>query len=464
MNIKQLTVAAFFGLTILAGMSQHSFGVTLDQNCLGVFPAKNDSPGELKDQYLIRIRNSIETEIINRKLIYVCELEEIKRIWKEQNVGEKFPDIYNSTQFRKYGNVFVISHGLLSRGVLSNGEINFIAKVVSGDTGISIAAAEAVFPINEDSKDYSARIKKLVDDLMRDIANRPPRFINLHSLDSAKVNNTINLVIQAEDPDGDTLKIDIQEIKGAETVRIGNGITTFKYTPPYELEGQTVGVDISVSDGRLTESGKIYIKVLESDSYLYRRSYGFGLLFGIGRSKLCLDCGGYMITAFEMGCFAKKYLTQNLTIQPEIHFATRGTKGDFYYQNVSEPTGRRFEYDLSYLDIYLLGMLGNGRTSLTRFKVLAGPYLGFNLKAQYKKIDQLEFTEDIKLSANTDVGIIFGIGIEYGGFGGGKPLLTFDARIFRGLKQLSDVNLPDMGATLLRGKNIGFLIMLGIGY
>jgi hypothetical protein len=436
---------------------------------LGVFPPKNESFPELKDDDLVRILYLIEAQLINRDVITVVESKRMKEIWKTRGQGQAFPDVYDSRQLLQYGKVFQINHGLLSGGVLEGDEITLTARIADGETAALVASATESFLRGASTREYKPIIERMVDSLLLDLGyqvNQPPEFVTYEDLMYARIGEKSTMTIVAEDKDNDSVLLFIRNLDGGQLRQLGDGIGVFEYAPPHELAGETVIVNVYATDGRseVSKSIRVHIRAAGSRTYLpSKRTYGFGLWLGLGQMQICNSCCGELITAFSAGAFGRLFVAKNFSIQPEVCYSLRGTQGNLYDCETGEPTGRRYEYDLQYMDIQLLGVLGGSRTAVVRFKILGGVCLGINTVAEYRKIDRIAQTEEYSFEANTDLGVTVGLGLEYGGFGSGKKMITLEARGYFGFRRIVSGVPPDPGATMTKGKSTGYVFVLGVG-
>ena len=157
------------------------------------------------------------------------------------------------------------------------------------------------------------------------------------------------------------------------------------------------------------------------------------------------------IIGLNLGLLYELVLTDNLSIQPEIHFIQKGSKEDFDGFFGSGELSLRLNYlelavmgKLNILDIGDHGGLYLGVT----------PYLGYGLSGESKfEINGDSETEDVDFDDDEinrmDYGVGFGVGASYG-------RLFLDVRYNLGLSNFDDSALD------IDIKNRGILI--GLGY
>lgn len=204
-------------------------------------------------------------------------------------------------------------------------------------------------------------------------------------------------------------------------------------------------------------------KTALSYEQLFRRKISIlnaGILLVGGRSQVCTDGCGELSTFVTVGGFVEVFLRRKLSVQIELEFAKRGTHGELVSASTNEPTGNTYDYTLDYINIQALIFYKLGFQRRARY--FAGPYVGFNYNAKYWIFRQDGNSKAFDLSTGTDIGFLVGSGIEFGGKDWNFPFLSLDFRAFFGLKPLFDTP-PFQGATLLAGKNTGFVFVLGIG-
>lgn len=146
---------------------------------------------------------------------------------------------------------------------------------------------------------------------------------------------------------------------------------------------------------------------------------------------------------FYIGGLAEIFLSEQMSIQPEILYSAQGAK-----QNMEGLNGKM---NLDYLQIPIMVKyyVADG------FNVHAGPQIGFVTKAEieFEIGESGKFREDVKDVVNsTDFGLGFGAGYEL------PSGLFFDARYNLGLNKVNKKSYPDEKDV----KNSVFQI--GLGY
>jgi hypothetical protein len=125
---------------------------------------------------------------------------------------------------------------------------------------------------------------------------------------------------------------------------------------------------------------------------------------------------------FSVGGYVDIALSDMISIQPEVFYSQQGATWVVpWYVNIVATAM------LDYIDMPVLLKLSWSSPGTARINMAAGPYLGFNLKASTKVeagTVALEQT-DIETVKDTDIGVIFGLGVDFG-IGTGKGV--FDLR------------------------------------
>lgn len=190
------------------------------------------------------------------------------------------------------------------------------------------------------------------------------------------------------------------------------------------------------------------------------------------------------ITAFHIGMFAEIKLTEKFALQPELLYSVQGGRYEISQQGTDVIMGLPLEYNISgklnwnlhYINVPIMAKY----YARPNIAFEAGPYIGFNLKSEWKSEYNSTFTfqdettnesgketEDIKRGTNSiDFGL--GIGASYfldNGFFVG-------ARYNFGLsnigKDFTDVQVDEDGETTttqLKADNIkNGVIQISVGY
>jgi hypothetical protein len=137
---------------------------------------------------------------------------------------------------------------------------------------------------------------------------------------------------------------------------------------------------------------------------------------------------------YHAGAFYNIPLSTSFSIQPEVLFTTKGTRAEFdLLDNTGTATLR-----LNYIDVPVFAVLELGE----KFEIMAGPYMGFLLSAN--------FLAEVDNSFNTDINRESLRGFDYGaalGFGLNFGAIQTGAAYYFGLQDLSE----DYGANYILG-------------
>ena len=190
------------------------------------------------------------------------------------------------------------------------------------------------------------------------------------------------------------------------------------------------------------------------------------------------------ITAFHIGMFAEIKLTEKFALQPELLYSIQGGRYEISQQGTDVIMGIPLEYNISgklnwnlhYINIPIMAKY----YARPNIAFEAGPYVGFNLKSEWKSEYNSTFTfqgettnesgketEDIKRGTNS---IDFGLGIGASYFLGNGFFVG--ARYNFGLsnigKDFTDVQVDEDGETTttqLKADNIkNGVIQISVGY
>ncbi|MEO8236869.1 MAG: porin family protein [Flavobacterium sp.] len=104
---------------------------------------------------------------------------------------------------------------------------------------------------------------------------------------------------------------------------------------------------------------------------------------------------------FLVGGFAEIKLSEKFAIQPELLFATQGTKFE------ADGGGDDLKYNLDYLNVPVMAKF----YVVDKFSLEAGPQIGFLLSAKAKAGDEDENVKDSFKSI--DFGVNFGAGYDF---------------------------------------------------
>lgn len=164
------------------------------------------------------------------------------------------------------------------------------------------------------------------------------------------------------------------------------------------------------------------------------------------------------------GLFACVPLGENLSLQPELLYAMKGST----FEAEGEDITGKFDYiELPVLIKFNIPMEGNFKPC-----IFAGPSVGMNVRAKGEaSMMGMSVDIDFKDATNTmDFGIVGGAGF---GWAVGTGMLTFDARYEMGLTKVikgGDVEISAMGYTETEelgeadSKNYNFAFMFGYAF
>lgn len=156
------------------------------------------------------------------------------------------------------------------------------------------------------------------------------------------------------------------------------------------------------------------INAQETNSKVTTKST-FGIKGGLNFSNLYSDdVDENILTGFNVGLFTQIALNNNVAIQPELNFSTKGA--ELKYDNAfATGTGK---FNLSYIEIPVLLKL-----NLTdNFNIHVGPYVAFLVDSKITNEDEngnINFEEDIDEDDlnKFDYGLAAGIGFDIDSFG-----------------------------------------------
>ncbi|OFY49399.1 MAG: hypothetical protein A2X22_05885 [Bacteroidetes bacterium GWF2_49_14] len=140
----------------------------------------------------------------------------------------------------------------------------------------------------------------------------------------------------------------------------------------------------------------------------------FGVKGGVNFANLYTADADYnrMITGFNVGLFGKLTIFNGLAVQPEINFATKGSKVT-YNGTLIDGTAL---FNLNYVEIPLLFVVNFARN----FNVHFGPYAAFLVSGKVSNESNVNLF-DFESNINTkdynrlDAGFAVGTGIDIGG-------------------------------------------------
>ncbi|MCX8160333.1 MAG: PorT family protein [Candidatus Saccharicenans sp.] len=155
------------------------------------------------------------------------------------------------------------------------------------------------------------------------------------------------------------------------------------------------------------------------------------------------------------GVFLEIGLPGPLSIQPEVLYVQKGAKITI---SEGEITGT-LKANIDYLEIPLLLKFNLVSGGLTIPSIYAGPYVGFNTKAEFViSAAGMEQKEDIKDDIkNTEFGVTFGLGLTQKL---GVLNLTLDARYDLGLSNILEETVTEPSSIKTRT----WLFMVGISF
>jgi hypothetical protein len=169
-----------------------------------------------------------------------------------------------------------------------------------------------------------------------------------------------------------------------------------------------------------------------------------GIRLGVNLANQKYDADGISVTPdSKLGILGGLYLTANLSdkiaIQPELHFASMGSKVDLL--------GEEIKTKLSYLSVPVLF-----RYNITEnFNLQVGPQLGFLVSAKEEFDGDSEDVKDAY--KGIDFGAAIGLGVDFGKINGG---LRYVAGLSNTFDSDGDINSSDFTV-----KNNSFQIFVG---
>jgi len=140
----------------------------------------------------------------------------------------------------------------------------------------------------------------------------------------------------------------------------------------------------------------------------------FGIKGGINISNLSTKEADQdkMLTGFNIGVFAKMPITNNIAIQPELYYTTKGAQTTY---NSTFINGT-FQYNFNYLEVPLLLVVN----ITDKFNLHIGPYVSYMLNGKVKNksnVNSVDFEEKINTEDynKLDAGFAAGAGVYLGG-------------------------------------------------
>lgn len=158
----------------------------------------------------------------------------------------------------------------------------------------------------------------------------------------------------------------------------------------------------------------------------------FGVKAMLGVSNILDNANQSMRLAYGLGIVVDTKITESLSFQPEILFATKGAKND-----LNTPLNKivTVKTSTSYLEIPMLLKLNIGKNGL-----LVGPYLGFKLSQDVLATYEDKTNQDWLLKTaqyNPEINLLdFGISAGYERKIDDR--MTIDARLNYGLRGITD--------------------------
>lgn len=117
----------------------------------------------------------------------------------------------------------------------------------------------------------------------------------------------------------------------------------------------------------------------------------------------------------SLGAFYEIYSNRFFSIEPELHWIMKGSrfKGNIEYDNQSYDT--QISFNINYLEIpFLIKLPVTTKPQKAHFRVLAGPFFGFNIGSKLVvKVDEEQEEEDIDDFQSRNHGFILGGGIVF---------------------------------------------------
>lgn len=175
---------------------------------------------------------------------------------------------------------------------------------------------------------------------------------------------------------------------------------------------------------------------------------------------------------FQIGAYFTKPLSQNVSLQPELHYIQKGTKAEATFSDLEEldiigAQTVEAEFRLTYLEVPLLLRVDMGSSNLRPFLV-AGPSVAYRIACSADvSLGGLSFGTDCDEDDDDpetpddpfkkyDVGGIVGAGVA--GSAGGRAL-SAQVRYSRGLVSIASESIAGYSP-----KNTGISILFGIGF
>lgn len=159
---------------------------------------------------------------------------------------------------------------------------------------------------------------------------------------------------------------------------------------------------------------------------------------------------------YQLGMFYNHKITDTFSIQPELYYTMKGSKGTNTYNDIEG------KWRLGYLELPVLAKFKLVRGGSAVPTLLIGPYAAINLSARsvvegYGGDDQdLDMKDEVK---NLDFGLVLGLGLEIKTL---KGKLLLEARCNYGLTNFADAEA--VGGKPPKAYNRQFVFMLGYSF
>jgi hypothetical protein len=183
-----------------------------------------------------------------------------------------------------------------------------------------------------------------------------------------------------------------------------------------------------------------------------------GLKGGLNFSNLNIEANeGELLLGYHAGAFLNIPLSDAFSVQPEVLFATKGSKTSYNIE-ILELQGES-TLRLNYIEVPLLGVLNLGDVAQINF----GPYLGFLSTAKFDlegdfSGSEFEDTEELDQDyfRGIDYGLAVGIALNFNA-------IQVGARYSHGLTKIEDSSEAELFLGDAQNRNVQAYIALRIG-
>jgi hypothetical protein len=202
------------------------------------------------------------------------------------------------------------------------------------------------------------------------------------------------------------------------------------------------------------------------------KGISFGAKGGLFTASITTIPRGWQNTSFKLGysggVFVNYAIDKNISLQSEVLYVMKGTKGVIDYPDFHVD----FTANYDYIDIPIFAKYTLIPTGSFRPFVLFGPTVGINLSADVD-IEGQGFSGTIdysKVTNTMELGIVFGAGA---GIPAGRGLITLDGRFNMGLSKIikgGEIVYDFEGQRFTESipeeetKNIGFALLIGYAF